>query len=160
MTGDRLRDLLRVAATPVVVVTALGPDGPAGATIGSFASVSLDPPLVSFNVTLGTKLHGTLDEDDRVAIHVLADSQEAIAGIFAHPKLSGSEKLALVQHYAHPSGLPVIEDALVVLICRVGQRVSAGDSIIYVAEVESGEHIIVGSPLIYRERGYAGLGSI
>ena len=65
-----------------------------GATIGSFASVSLDPPLVSFNVTHGTQLHAALDASDGFTVHLLADDQGDVATHFARPDLTAAEQAA------------------------------------------------------------------
>ena len=46
-----LRDALGRFATGVTVVTTMTPQGPLGITANSFASVSLDPPLVLWCVS-------------------------------------------------------------------------------------------------------------
>ena len=45
--GEAMRDVLGHFASGIVVVTAAGPEGPLGFTCQSFASLSLDPPLIS-----------------------------------------------------------------------------------------------------------------
>ncbi|MFO8232719.1 MAG: flavin reductase family protein, partial [Longimonas sp.] len=70
-----LRTTLRRLPSPVVVVTTYAEGKPWGITIGSFTSVSLDPPLVSFNVDRKAQSHKALHEAGRCAIHLLDDTQ-------------------------------------------------------------------------------------
>lgn len=72
--------------------------GPRGATIGSFTSVALSPPLVSFNVTQGTRFHDALADGAHVAIHLLASDQAAVASHVAIPDLDGEAQLAPFVH--------------------------------------------------------------
>ena len=59
MDSRRFRDALGHFATGVAVVSARGPGGqPVGLTINSFASVSLDPPLVLWSLDRGSDRFG------------------------------------------------------------------------------------------------------
>ena len=59
LTGEDLRAVMRHVASPVTIVTVDTPEGAKGITIGSFTSVSLDPPLISFNVMQSVNKKGT-----------------------------------------------------------------------------------------------------
>lgn len=157
-TGEALRHALRRLASPVVVVTARTPSGPRGATIGSFTSVSLDPPLVSFNVTHGTRLHGALGATDEWAVHLLAAGQADVADRFAAPDLDGPDQLAPFPHVAPDDGPPLLRHTLGVLLCRPHARFEAGDHTVFVGEVTG---IIEGAgeaPLLYYRQSYRGVG--
>ena len=78
--------------------------GPRGATIGSFASASLAPPLVTFNVTHGTRFHEALQTAPSFAVHLLAEDQAPLASRFAAPDLDA--QLDGVAHTRTPLGLP------------------------------------------------------
>jgi flavin reductase (DIM6/NTAB) family NADH-FMN oxidoreductase RutF len=73
--GDAFRAVMRRVPSPVVVVTAQGPREARGITIGSFTSLALDPPLVSFNVGCGARMHEVMEACDRFAVHVLGEEQ-------------------------------------------------------------------------------------
>ena len=157
-TGEALRAALRDLPAPVVVVTARGADGPRGATIGSFVSVSLDPPLVSFNVTHGSALHRALGAADAWAVHPLAAGQADVAEHFARPDLGGAEQLAPFAHAAG-DGPPLLRGALAVLLCRPHARFEAGDHTVFVGAVTG---VIDGAgdePLLYYRRSYRGVGA-
>ncbi len=156
-TGQALRHALRVLASPVVVVTTEAPDGPRGATIGSFTSVSLDPPLVSVNVTHGTQLHAALSASGEWAVHLLAAGQADVAERFAVPDLDGEDQLAPFGH-VRGAGPPLLRGSLGVLLCRPHARFEAGDHTVFVGEVT---HVVEGSgaePLLYYRQSYRAVG--
>ncbi len=78
-----MRDVLGHFASGVVVVTAAGPDGPLGFTCQSFASLSLDPPLVSFAPARTSTTWPRIREAGTFCVNVLADDQEALSVGFA-----------------------------------------------------------------------------
>jgi flavin reductase (DIM6/NTAB) family NADH-FMN oxidoreductase RutF len=151
-----LRQAMRRLASPVVVVTA-EPSGrpPRGATIGSFTSVALEPPLASFNVTRGTRLHATLAAADQFAVHLLAFDQAAMAAHFADPELDSDSQFAAYRHSRAGAGAPpVLEDTLAVLCCRVERSFEAGDHTVFVGRVVD---VLPGRdapPLIYHRQTY------
>lgn len=157
-TGERLRETLRAVASPVVVVTTVTDAGPLGATIGSFTSVALSPPLVAFNVTQGTRLHDALHVTAAVAVHLLASDQSAIAAHFAIPDVEGDAQLAPFPH-AHRTGRPpVLGGTLGVLHGRVEQCLSAGDHTVVLVRVERIAAGEAGEPLLYYQQSYRGVG--
>ena len=145
-TGEALRAMLRSVASPVVVVTVADRDGARGATIGSFASVSLDPPLVSFNVTHGTRLHEALEASAAFAVHLLADDQADVAEHFARPDSPTEAALDL-------------DGTLGTLACLVAARVPAGDHTVVLGEVTDLVPGRSASPLLYYRQSYRGIGS-
>lgn len=72
------RDALGRFATGVTVVTVLTDDGPAGMTANSFASVSLDPPLVLWSPARSSSRFDLFANAAHYAIHVL-DADQAIS---------------------------------------------------------------------------------
>lgn len=69
--------------TGVTVITAQGPQGPLGMTANSFASVSLDPPLVLWSPAISSKRHDSFVAASHFCIHVLGTDQEPLAQHFA-----------------------------------------------------------------------------
>ncbi|MDT7857776.1 flavin reductase family protein [Rubrivirga sp. S365] len=157
-TGEALRSVLRDLPAPVVVVTARTADGPRGATIGSFVSVSLDPPLVSFNVTHGTRLHDALGEIDVWAVHLLSAEQAELAAHFAVPDLDGLKQLAPFPHLNVAPGPPLLRGTLGVLRCRPRAHVEAGDHTVWIAEVTGIVEGAGSAPLLYYRQSYRGVG--
>lgn len=78
-----LRDALGRFATGVCVITALDEAGPIGMTANSFASLSLDPPLVMWSPARASRRFTSFVEANHFAIHVLAADQVELAHHFA-----------------------------------------------------------------------------
>ena len=81
--------------TGVTVVTANGQDGPIGITANSFASVSLEPPLVLWSIANNSRKHLTMTSVEKYAINILSESQKNIALEF-----SGSTKPLKQTHFS------------------------------------------------------------
>ena len=83
--SDReFRDVLGLFATGVTVVTGISSDGiRLGATISSFSSVSLDPPLVLFSLSRRATAFKAWSGVENFAINILAEDQSAISTRFA-----------------------------------------------------------------------------
>ncbi|MCP8971070.1 flavin reductase family protein [Ectobacillus ponti] len=119
--------------TGVTVVTTTGADGtPAGLTVNSFASVSLDPLLVLWCLDNRSSALAAFSESDVFAVHVLAAEQQDVCWAFAgkEPDRFGKVEWAQSEH-----GLPVISGSLGVLQCRKVQQMEAGDHQIFLGEV-------------------------
>ena len=154
--SDLFRALLRRHAAAVVVITAPG-SPPAGFTATSFTSVSLDPPLVSFCLAHHASTWPAVAEADTVAVHVLAHGQEHIARTFA---TSGIDRFAAHGAWTlGAGGVPLLDGVLARMVCRVVQRVPAGDHSIVLAAPETGDHAVDESetPLVYHAGAYAQL---
>ena len=157
--GDLLRAVMRRVASPVTVVTAAGGDGPRGATIGSFTSVSLHPPLVSFNVQKGSGLHAALFDADAFAVHLLGDGQADLAEQFALPDLTSEAQFRGVPHaWAGGDAPPVLHGVFGVLHCRRWAIHDAGDHSLFLGEVTLVEEGQASGPLLYYDRSYRAVG--
>jgi flavin reductase (DIM6/NTAB) family NADH-FMN oxidoreductase RutF len=136
----------------VVVVTVAG-DPPAGFTATSFTSVSLRPPLVSFCLDRKASSWPAVARAQTVAVHVLSDRQERVARTFA---TSGIDRFAThADWYTGPDGVPLLGGVAAHLVCRVAQRVPAGDHCIVLATPVTGGHGDENAaPLLYQAGGY------
>ncbi len=155
--ADLFRALLRRHAAAVAVVTAPG-NPPAGFTATSFTSVSLDPPLVSFCLSNHSSVWPAIVGSDVVAVHVLGRGQEQVARTFA---ARGIDRFAAHRDWTPgPGGVPLLGGVLARMVCRVAQRVQAGDHTIVLATPVSGEHVVdeTETPLVYHAGAYAQLG--
>ncbi len=141
-----LRTALGCFATGVAIMTTLSPEGrPVGLTANSFASVSLDPPLVLWSLSRTTPSFAGFEAADRFAVNVLTSAQLGLAERFAR---RGIDKFEGVHWQAGLAGLPLIGGALAQFECRLAARHEGGDHRIYVGEVERFRHG-EGSPLLF-----------
>lgn len=159
VSGERLRAVMRRVASPVTVVTAAANGVVRGATIGSFTSVSLDPPLVSFNVQKPSAFHAVLRDAGTFAVHLLGEEQADLATHFALPDLLSDAQFEAVPHDRHDAGAPpILHDTFGVLHCQRWAVHDAGDHSLFlgrVLRVTGGE---AAGPLLYYARSYRAVG--
>lgn len=133
IADSAFRSALGQFASGITVVSGRDADGPVGFTCQAFASLSLDPPLVTFCVAEGSTSFPRLRRQGRFAVSVLADDQRWIAERFAG---SGPGKWRGIGAHPTPSGLPVVCNALAWLDCAIVAEHPAGDHTIVVGSVE------------------------
>ncbi|MGA8745859.1 MAG: flavin reductase family protein [Solirubrobacterales bacterium] len=151
----RFRAAMALLPTGVMVVTASGAEGPAGATANAVCSLSIEPMLMLACLDRGSRTLLAVQAANRFGISVLHAGQEEIARAFA-TKAPVPEKWTGVSWSAR-DGIPAIEGALVWVACNLRDVVAAGDHVIVTGEVsalETGE----GDPLIFHSGRYRPLG--
>jgi flavin reductase (DIM6/NTAB) family NADH-FMN oxidoreductase RutF len=147
-----LRTLLRHQASTVTVVTAPGTP-PAGFTATSFTSVSLAPPLVSFCLDRSSSSWPAVAVAEHVGVHLLTQRQQDLARTFA---TSGIDRFAPPTRWrSGPHGVPVLDGTLAWLVCRIVDRVAAGDHTVVLAEPLLAQPDSQDSPLLYHQGRYA-----
>jgi flavin reductase (DIM6/NTAB) family NADH-FMN oxidoreductase RutF len=146
-----LRKALGQYATGVTVVTARAADGtPVGITVNSFASVSLDPPLVLWCLGLNSANYDAFRLAGQQMINVLAADQIDVANRFA---TRGADRFAGVRWSPTDTGLPRIDGCNAWFECAVRSRHEEGDHLILVCRVEAFE-VVRGRPLIFHDSRY------
>lgn len=128
-----LRQALGRFVTGVTVVTCQGSEGPCGITANSFSSVSLEPPLVLWNIAkVSNSLQAYLDAEF-FAINVLGAGQQSLSAHFA---LSDHTVFDGVDFEASDKGVPILPGSVACFECRTQQIHDCGDHYIIVGEVE------------------------
>jgi 3-hydroxy-9,10-secoandrosta-1,3,5(10)-triene-9,17-dione monooxygenase reductase component len=129
-----LRQALGEFATGITVVTARGADNTlAGLTVNSFASVSLDPPLVLWSLGLGSPSLPVFQTCSHFAVNVLAADQQAISQRFAQ---SGIDKFADQSWKVGAGGTALLDGCNAWFECRVDARHEGGDHLILIGRIE------------------------
>jgi 3-hydroxy-9,10-secoandrosta-1,3,5(10)-triene-9,17-dione monooxygenase reductase component len=147
----RFRSVMGHFATGVTVVTATTTDGPVGMTANAVCSLSLDPLLLLVAFDNEARTLPAVRATGRFGVNVLAAGQADLARLFAS-KLPESEKFAGVPHTVH-DGIPVIEDALAWVGCRLERLIPGGDHTIGIGAVEAAE-AGAGAPLLWYRGSY------
>ena len=129
----RFRTVLGHYPTGVVVVTAIDSDGdPAGMAVGSFTSVSLDPPLVAFLPDRSSTSFPRIRTAAGFCVNVLAADQEELCRRFAR---SGGDKFAGVFWTPTASGAPKLAGVSAWIDCQFESITEAGDHYIVLGRV-------------------------
>ncbi|MEM8902157.1 MAG: flavin reductase family protein [Actinomycetota bacterium] len=146
--GRRFRDVLGTFPTGVTVVTSVV-DGapPVGVTIGSFTSVSLDPPLVAFLPGTGSESWPGIEASGTFCVNVLGVDQTELCNRFAG---KGEDKFADVAWRPAPvTGSPILDGALTWIDCRIAAVHDGGDHHIVVGAVQALDHDNDAEPLLF-----------
>ena len=146
-----LRSVLGHFASGVVVVTAAGPDGPLGLTCQTFASLSLDPPLVSVSPARTSTTWAAIREVGRFCVNVLAADHDGYSDGFAR---SGTDKYAGVRWRPAPSGAPVLDGVCAWVDCALWREYDGGDHTIAVGRVTDLAADPSRPPLLYHRGRY------
>ncbi|MFF9841141.1 flavin reductase family protein [Streptomyces sp. NPDC013740] len=129
------RRVLGHFASGVTIVTALDEDGPAGFACQSFASLSLDPPLIAFMVARTSTTWPRIARTGAFCVNILGADQGELCRSFA---VSGADKFAGVPWSPAPTtGAPRLPDAPAWLDCTITTVHTGGDHLIVVGRVES-----------------------
>ena len=137
--------------TGVTVVTGLTDDGPVGMAIGSFCSVSLDPPLVAFYPGRMSTSWPRIEVTGSFCVNVLAEDQEDISRIFASKDV---DKFATIGWSKGPSGSPIIDGVLAWIDCGTEQILDAGDHFLVMGRINELEVAREAGPLVFYRGGY------
>jgi len=151
-----LRDAFGQFATGVTVVTAIGENAqPVGLTANSFASVSLEPPLVSWCIDKSSTRFAELSTAEFYTISVLTDAQQEISNLFAMRSWDDSV-FDEIDWYEGLNGVPQIPQVGTRYHCRAVHRYKGGDHLIIVGSVEDYE-LDYEQPLIFFGGSYQNL---
>jgi flavin reductase (DIM6/NTAB) family NADH-FMN oxidoreductase RutF len=154
VSPEQFRAELGAYATGVTVVTAVGPNGPSGATANAVTSLSLDPPMMLACLDRDSRTLTSVRAAGRFGVNALAAGQEELALRFAR-KDPEPEKWDGIE-WEERLGCPRLPDALMWVACELRDLIDGGDHLICtgsVLEVASRE----GQPLLFHRGAYRDL---
>jgi flavin reductase (DIM6/NTAB) family NADH-FMN oxidoreductase RutF len=138
--------------TGVVVVTGRDSEGDILAmVVGTFNSVSLDPPLVSFMPMMTSRTFAKMRECSSLCINILGGEQEDIVLTIAQ---RWENKLDGIEWFPSPSGDPVLSESIAWIDTTIWNTVEAGDHWIVLCRVNDMAVANPVSPLIFFQGGY------
>lgn len=141
--------------TGVTVITAEDDAGKVGLAVGSFFSISLDPPLVGFSVGQQSSSWPRIRAVGRFCVNILGDHQEDICRVFAG---KSDDKFAGLGYDAAPySGAPRLHDVIAWIDCELEAVLPGGDHDVVEGRVHDLAVSHEGNPLIFYRGGYANL---
>jgi flavin reductase (DIM6/NTAB) family NADH-FMN oxidoreductase RutF len=146
------RETLGHYPTGVAVVTAIDSGGqPAGMVVGTFSSVSLDPPLVAFFPMASSRSFELIRTASAFCINVLASDQEPLCRQFA---TGGASKFDGVSWRPGPLGSPILTEAVSWIECTFEDVRGAGDHFIVLGLVRDFGLQRSTLPLLFFQGGY------
>lgn len=154
-TVRAFRDALGCYGTGVTVVTTLHNGQPFGMTVNSFASVSLDPPLVLWCPAKASDRHPVFATAQRYAIHVMGEAQQALAVHFSRT----GDNFEPIDWAPGQDGVPHLNGCLARFDCMARDVHDAGDHSIVVGEVLHATHR-PGLGLMFKRGQYGGFAGL
>jgi flavin reductase (DIM6/NTAB) family NADH-FMN oxidoreductase RutF len=137
----RFRDVLGHLPTGVTVVTGLDSSGrPHGITIGSFVSVSLDPPLVGFLPTASSRSWQAIASSGSFCVNILGSDQAELCWRFAKEPADGESRFDGLAHTPAGTGSPILPGVVAWIDCTIDRVVDAGDHVFVIGAVQSLAH--------------------
>ena len=128
------RQVFGALPTGVTAITGLTSDGaPRGFVVGTFQSLSLDPPLVTFCVDKSSSTWPTLRSLGRFTANILSTEQQPVCRALSR---KGDEKFKGIEYEESPLGTPRISGSTAWIDCEVLSEVVAGDHYVIVGSIE------------------------
>lgn len=152
INSDAFRQVMGSYPTGVVIVTSIDAAGqPLGLVIGSFSSVSLDPPLIAFLPMKTSKTFEAMRASTAFCVNVLAADQEWLCRHFASAK---QDKFNGIPWRPAPSGAPILDGAVSWIDCEPHDTHDGGDHHIVLGRVTDLDVSRETLPLMFFQRGY------
>ncbi len=156
--SQKFRQVLGNYPTGVCAVTALdGSGNPLVLVIGSFTSVSLEPPLVGFLPDRRSTSWPLIRDAGNFCINVFASEQTELCRQMATP---GPDKFAGIAYVPSAMGAPKLENVIAWIDCSLHDVLEAGDHYVVLGKVEHLEVDREGDPMLFFRGRYGGFRDI
>lgn len=150
--GTRFREVLGSYPTGVAIVSCMDENGmPVGMVIGSFTSVSLEPPLIAYLPMKSSRTFARMRGATTFCVNILAADQESICQHFASPV---EDKFAGLAWHLSPEGNPVLDGVVGWIDCNYASVTEVGDHYIVLGGVLGMQLERDTAPLLFFQRGY------
>lgn len=158
MSSDtkQFRTVLGHYPTGISVITSHLDGENLGMVVGTFNSVSLEPPLVAFMPAKTSTTWPKIRASGKFCVNVLGEDQQDICQAFSRRK---DDKFDGIQWQLSPTGAPIIEGVVAWVDCEIVQVVESGDHYIVIGRVNGLDTGSQSKPLMFFKGGYSGLGA-
>lgn len=154
----RFRQVLGAYPTGVCAITAMGADGqPVGMVVGTFTSVSLDPPLVGFLPDKSSSTWPMIEAAGRFCVNVLGSDQQATCRSLA---ARGPEKFSGVDWQLSENGVPAVAGCIAHIDCTVHSVIDAGDHWFVLGGVLAMDVARDEDPMLFHRGRYGGFAEL
>ena len=149
MDAQSYRDFFGNLPTGVTAIVAASETGPVGLVVGTFSSVSLDPPLIGFMVKRNSRSWAAVKAAGRFTANVLASDQRRLSHVLSGGSADKFRNLEFQDPEAN-----IIRGCLAWAKCKLDREVDAGDHVIVLAVPEVMAVARTARPLIFLQRSY------
>ncbi|MDQ0474341.1 flavin reductase [Labrys wisconsinensis] len=149
--GRMFRRCLGQYGTGIAIITTAVEDRRAAVTVNSFASVSLEPPLVLWSIAHASRSHSLFRTSGRFAVNILSSRQMEVSRHFSSKV---EDKFADAAWSSGPFGSPLIAGCLAHFECETHAQVEGGDHTILIGLVKRARRFD-GEPLLFSQGHYS-----
>lgn len=154
----RFRQVLGAYPTGVCAITALSPDNqPIGMVVGTFTSVSIDPPLVGFLPDKNSSSWPLIEAAGHFCVNVLGSDQQGVCRQIA---AKGPDKFAGLEYNVSAHNLPVIANSIAQIECKLHSVTDAGDHWFVLGHVLHLDIIRDEDPMLFHRGRYGGFSEL
>ena len=147
------RKVLGSYPTGVCVITALNEGKPAGMVVGTFTSVSLDPPLVGFFPDKSSSSWPLIEKAGHFCVNVMGSDQQ---GVCRSVSAKGEAKFVGVEYALSDHNLPIIANSIASIECELYSVTEAGDHWFVLGRVLRMETVREDDPMLFHLGRYGG----
>ncbi len=149
MDPQSYRQFFGQLPTGVTAIVGKSATGPVGLVVGTFSSVSLDPPLVSFMVTKSSRSWAAIQALGRFTANILASDQRRLSQTLSGWSPDKFRNVLFDEGEAH-----ILQGCLAWADCVLERQVEAGDHTIVLARPCELNVVRTAKPLIFFQRAY------
>lgn len=153
---DTFRQTLRRFGSGVTVVSAGHLGQVHGATASAFCSLSATPALILVCLDLKSNTRAIIDQVGYFGVNILSDVQRPVSDLFARKNVTPDD-IAKIKHHHTENDVPILDDSIAWLECKVHAKYPGGDHEIYVGQVLSTD-VRAARPLWYYDGKYRRMG--
>ncbi|MFC3996212.1 flavin reductase family protein [Nocardiopsis sediminis] len=156
VTPTHFRSVMRHLPTGVAAICSADPRTaePCGLIVGTFASLSLDPAWVTFNVARTSTSWPRIAGSGRFSVSLLADGQQAVCAALSG---KGADKFRSLDWEMSAYGTPRIRGSLGWIDCLLLRELDGGDHLLIIAEAQEMTAADRGDPLVFHGGRLGGL---
>ncbi|MCB1160286.1 MAG: flavin reductase family protein [Leptospiraceae bacterium] len=154
ISNEDFKKALSAFASGVTVITYKAGEEMGGLTVSSFASLSLEPPLILFNLNKSAISHEKILETKSFAVNILSADGEDVSNKFASSKENKHELVKKVGYTVKETGSPLLRSCLAIMDCSLESVYDGGDHSIIVGRALYTDTDPTKRPLLYYNRAY------
>jgi 3-hydroxy-9,10-secoandrosta-1,3,5(10)-triene-9,17-dione monooxygenase reductase component len=154
--SKEFRSILGHYPTGVCAITSMSDGKPLGMIVGSFTSVSLDPPLVAFLPDRKSRSWSKIEATGGFCVNVLSEQQEYVCKALASKV---EDKFETISYRLSQAGLPILDKVLAWIDCDLFAVHEAGDHFIAIGQVRALDVEHIHPPLLFFRGNYGSFSS-
>lgn len=154
INGELLRQAMRQWTSGVCVVTSQAGHLQHGMTVNSFASISLEPPMVVVSLAQKSRTYRLVAQSGVFGVTILNQSQREVAEVFAGEVSENKDRFEKLETFVLSTGAPFLSGGLAFFDCMVRHIYPMTSSTLFVGEVVAVQQADLDEPLVYHDRLY------